>query len=60
MLKQKIVCHTAAVFDNILAWSTNAELSSNFCIRERELNVVVGIRIALPFLPATTNILLVF
>jgi hypothetical protein len=60
LLEQKSVCHAAAVFDNILTWSTNAELSSNFCIRERELNVIVGIRIALPFLPATTNILLIF
>jgi hypothetical protein len=35
MLEQKIVCHTAAVLDSILAWSTNAELSGNFCIWER-------------------------
>jgi hypothetical protein len=60
MLKQKIVCYTTALLDDRFTWTPNAELSSNFCIRERELNIFVDIQNKLPFLPTTTNILPVF
>jgi hypothetical protein len=49
MLKQKIVGYTTALLDNIFT-----ELSSNFCIGERELNIFIDIQNMLPFLPATT------